>query len=619
MMKKWAAIIIMAITTLALLAFAGCGCNETPDNPTPEPGGKTEVEITLDKTSLELDLQQTGTITATTKHTLNGVTFTSSDPEIASVTAEGKTATVTAKKVGTAVVTAAVDGKNATATVTVVDRGSTAFIKLDNCNENANLNKGDTFTVEASVMFQGAKQETSITASSSDETVVSVDGLKLTAVAVGQATVTFKAEFANRKLETSVAINVLPLAFEITAGKGIECESIAYAGSEVVAEIVRIEGEKVTAVQVTGVENAEVDLENGTVKFVMPENDVTISTETSFFDWEKEENVLLDFNEKYYNNVISKGGTSSFGMYNIGDEYIPDHFSELEMDGAVFWQTFAQYDTIRFDFGQSVNVRDIGGIYFDMCYTYAEVDNLFVMFKDADGNTKYERNVLDFSKSPSDAWGDMNRYYIPAGAILNGGLEAIDHIIFETNTTSQNNHFITEVGVVPATDKAVNNKIVIDFNEYNEMLAYSDDGDISVIESGNAALPAGMSGGVLNVSKVGSGKHVYVNLNGIVMAEDIESIEFKIYIDQEADGAWLGTNLRSVSGGAQTLGLMKEYRWESNAVTETNTYTVTGAKILEYFEDKNLAVCSFTLDKMAEVTANSVYYIDSITINLKAK
>lgn len=93
---------------------------EKVDTKTDEDTKVSVQSVSLSKSSLKLEVNDTATLTATvapTNATNNKVTWTSSNASVASVDSNGK---VTAKKAGTAVITATADGKSATATVTVV-------------------------------------------------------------------------------------------------------------------------------------------------------------------------------------------------------------------------------------------------------------------------------------------------------------------------------------------------------------------------------------------------------------------------------------------------------------------------------------------------------------------
>lgn len=83
-------------------------------------GGTEVTSVTLNKATLNLEVGKTGKLTATVlpaSATDKSITWSSSKTDVASVSSNG---TVTAKKAGTAVITAtAVNGKNASCTVTV--------------------------------------------------------------------------------------------------------------------------------------------------------------------------------------------------------------------------------------------------------------------------------------------------------------------------------------------------------------------------------------------------------------------------------------------------------------------------------------------------------------------
>ena len=110
------------------------------------------------------------------------MTWTTSDATIATVS-DG---VVTAKKVGTATITAKSGDKTATCTITVVPTPVTS-ITLD--KTSASLKVGETVTLSATVGPADATDKT-VSWSSSDATVASVSNGVVTARKLGTATIT---------------------------------------------------------------------------------------------------------------------------------------------------------------------------------------------------------------------------------------------------------------------------------------------------------------------------------------------------------------------------------------------------------------------------------------------
>ncbi len=135
-MKKFATIMATLLAALLLFSFVACGGNGDDQN---NPGGTTKpgATVTLNKTELVLEQGATERLTATTDPANEGVTFTSSDEEIASVSASGL---VSALSVGSATITATVEssGNTATCSVTVnaqpvpaLPTDETGFFRVD--------------------------------------------------------------------------------------------------------------------------------------------------------------------------------------------------------------------------------------------------------------------------------------------------------------------------------------------------------------------------------------------------------------------------------------------------------------------------------------------------------
>ena len=156
--------------------------------------------ITLDKTSLSMKVGETETITATVNPdnaTDKSVTWGSSDVSVATV-ADGR---VTAKKSGTAIITAKSGSCIAECTVNIsVDVESVTLDKT-----TLSLTVGETATLTATVKPDDATDK-NVTWTSSDESVSKVADGKVTAVKSGKATITAKCE--DKTAECAVTVTV---------------------------------------------------------------------------------------------------------------------------------------------------------------------------------------------------------------------------------------------------------------------------------------------------------------------------------------------------------------------------------------------------------------------------
>ena len=146
--------------------------------------------LTLDRTTLTMTEGDTQTLSATVKPddaTDKTVTWSSSNTAVATVDG-GK---VTAVAPGTATITAKAGDKTATCAVTVEKKVvPVTSVSLD--RTTLTMTEGDTQTLTATVKPDNATDKT-VTWSSSNTAVATVDGGKVTAVAPGTATITAKA------------------------------------------------------------------------------------------------------------------------------------------------------------------------------------------------------------------------------------------------------------------------------------------------------------------------------------------------------------------------------------------------------------------------------------------
>ena len=146
--------------------------------------------VTLDKKTLKLMVGETATLTATVKPddaTDKTVTWSSLDAKVATV----KDGVVTAVKAGTAIIMANAGEKGDMCTVTVEDPFvAVTSIELD--QTTLTLEEGESATLKATVKPDNATDKT-VTWSTSDSKIATVDNGKVTAVKAGTAKITAKA------------------------------------------------------------------------------------------------------------------------------------------------------------------------------------------------------------------------------------------------------------------------------------------------------------------------------------------------------------------------------------------------------------------------------------------
>ena len=167
-----------------------------------EKSGKVTVEqgvkigvtsVTLDKTDLALDVNDTEKLTATVNPndaTNKTVTWKSDKPEIVEVDSNGN---VTAKAAGTATITATVDGKSVSCKATVNGQTTVPVASVELNQTTLELIAGKEATLTATVKPDNATNRT-VAWESNATNVATVDNSgKVTAVSEGTATITAKA------------------------------------------------------------------------------------------------------------------------------------------------------------------------------------------------------------------------------------------------------------------------------------------------------------------------------------------------------------------------------------------------------------------------------------------
>ena len=147
--------------------------------------------VSINQSSVELEIGKTLQLNATVSPstaTRKDITWTSSKSSVASVSSSGL---VTAVSEGTTTITAAADGKKGECTVTVF-KGFVAVSEVKLGKTEVTLYVCEEETLTASVLPDNATDKT-ITWTSSDKSIASVESGKVKAVKKGEATITAKA------------------------------------------------------------------------------------------------------------------------------------------------------------------------------------------------------------------------------------------------------------------------------------------------------------------------------------------------------------------------------------------------------------------------------------------
>lgn len=173
--------------------------------------GKGDYKIDFSTSEIVVGETATATLNTGSTSSSNGsseptVTWTSSENNVVTVEGDGLTATLTAESLGSATITASIDGeKVASGTVTVVET-ATGVDSIRVTNESITVRSGETYPIDATVVMDDtSKTPATIKWSSNDTSVATVDDKGVvTAEQVGSAII--KGVAGSKTVEVAVSV-----------------------------------------------------------------------------------------------------------------------------------------------------------------------------------------------------------------------------------------------------------------------------------------------------------------------------------------------------------------------------------------------------------------------------
>lgn len=186
---------------LKVVAFTLCVLTAIPFAVACKPSQDNNVEVSLSKSEIYLDLYEGTTLIATVKNSDNQVEWATSDQSIVTV----DNGQLIALKGGVAIITATVDGKSAECEVTVWPSSAIPVLELDRTQITVDV--GRQFNIEYSIRYKNQPINATVIFTSSSEQVATVnaDGV-ISGLSAGTTTVTITVSYYT--FETAKTINV---------------------------------------------------------------------------------------------------------------------------------------------------------------------------------------------------------------------------------------------------------------------------------------------------------------------------------------------------------------------------------------------------------------------------
>ena len=216
---------VLGLLSLLMVATAGVACNGTPDqDSTPSPDSSSSVqemnvELSLDKAQASIHLFERVTLSAKVKGTSEDVEWSSLNPNVATVSADGVVIPVA---VGTATIRASVAGRTAECVVTIsqhqgdidiivpydtleLDMGSTKNISASGCLGLLNDLDGGVYTYNiADTSIVSVAQDGTVTPLKVGNTTIEINGTFKGITATGITVPVVVKEFEQESIATTI-------------------------------------------------------------------------------------------------------------------------------------------------------------------------------------------------------------------------------------------------------------------------------------------------------------------------------------------------------------------------------------------------------------------------------
>ena len=310
--------------------------------------------VTLDKTTLELTIGGTAVLNATvlpSDATDKTVVWTSSNPSVATVS-EGR---VTAVSAGTATITATAGGKTATCTV-AVETPIVVVTSVTLDNQTLDLNIGESSTLVATVAPANATDKT-VTWTTSDATVATVNNGVVSALAEGTATITATSGTQTATCDVTVSSSV---AINATTFPDEAFRAYLYNKFDADKDSIFSESEIANATTISVGETAITDL-SGMEYFTQLTSLTCHSLNLSSLDVSKNTNLTTLY--CYNNNLTSLDLSNNTQLTNL--YCYTNHLSSLDLSNNTLLSVLncSYNDLTRLDLSNNTQMKELRCMY----------------------------------------------------------------------------------------------------------------------------------------------------------------------------------------------------------------------------------------------------------------
>ena len=339
-------------------------------------------------------------------------------------------------------------------------------------------------------------------------------------------------------------------------------------------------------------------VETVTIKLGTKTKTVQITAKNEFKDGNLAENVLADFDERYYPSYgITSGNNTNYQHYLNVTHINAENAPAGATGGVVKVYQYTHTDTVVIPFGKTLTVSEISGIYLKIWVNENAATTNNIGIKLSNGNflrVSNEASVQGFNLV-ANSW---NYIYMARKRFQNFGMTSVSQIemYVQGSNGAQNAYYLDEVGLL---DNIAQENELINFDNPADIQTTDpwSSNTISYLSATDSTVPAGATGGVAKIVATG-GAEAIIYFKRMLNTSQVSKIIVRAYISSSNPMRWWSVNKTGGYSGSNwtiTAQSGQFYNYEIDVAAQWGT--------------TDNSVCAIRLHPNSADT----WYIDSIT------